>query len=213
MITLLSKATVNSVITVIRDKISQWISEVTDMFSVEIDTTQDISTQDQCSAVVRCVDSSGGIQERLVSVVKCDESSGEAFVQLVCEVTSTLKLDLRNRVGNSADGATNMQGRYKGFSTLLSKVTSNHIHVWCHAHVLNLVVTEAKSVVVTSSSLFSLLNHRRILSRISSTNELVDSALFYCKTNRKDRRYQMVVKGCPLKKGFGFIQQSKWSTF
>lgn len=159
LITLLSKSTVNSVITVIRDKIRQCISEeITDMFSVEIDTTQDISTQDQCSVIVRYVDNSGDIQERLVSVVKCDESSGEAFVQLVSEVMSTLKLDLRNCVGNSTDGAANMQGRYKGFSTLLSKETSNHLHVWCHAHVLNLVVTEATSVVVTSSSLFSLLN-------------------------------------------------------
>ena len=58
LVTLLSKTTMNSVITVILDKICQWISEeVTDMFVVEIDTTRDISTQDQCSVVVRYVDS------------------------------------------------------------------------------------------------------------------------------------------------------------
>ena len=69
-----------------------------------------------------------------------------------------LNLDLKNCVGNSTHGAANMQGRYKGFSSLLSNEAPMQIHVWCHAHVLNLVVTEATSVVVTSASLFSLLN-------------------------------------------------------
>ena len=81
LVTLLSKTTVNSVITVIRDRISQWISEeVTGMFGVEIGTTQDISTQDQRSVVVRYVDSTGTIQERLACVVNCEECTGESFV-------------------------------------------------------------------------------------------------------------------------------------
>ena len=41
------------------------------------------------------------------------------------------------------------------------------IHVWCHAHVLNLVVAEATSVVVTSASLFSLMNDIAVFFRES----------------------------------------------
>ena len=63
------------------------------MFAVEIDTTQDISTQYKCYVVARYVDSTGTIQERLVSVVKCQESTGEAFVQLVSEVILGLNLE------------------------------------------------------------------------------------------------------------------------
>ena len=91
-------------------------------------------------------------------MVKCEDSTSEAFVQLVSEVMLNLNLDLKNCVGNPTDGAANMQGRYKGFNTLLSKEAPMQIHVWCHAHVLNLVVTEPTSFVVTSASLFSLLN-------------------------------------------------------
>ena len=99
----------NSVITVIWDKICQLISEeVTDMFTEEIDTTQDISTQDQCSVAARYVDSTGTMQKRLVCVVKCEESTGKAFVQLVSEVMLGLNLDIKNCVGNSTDGAANM---------------------------------------------------------------------------------------------------------
>ena len=115
MVTLLSKTTVNSVITVIRDKMRQCISEeITGIFAVEIDTTQDISTQDQCSIVIRYVDRTGNIQERLVSVLKCEETTGKAFVQLVSEVVLGLNLDLKECVGNSTDGAANMQGHYRG---------------------------------------------------------------------------------------------------
>ena len=136
LVTLLSKTTVNSVITVIWDKICQWISEeVTDMFAVEIDTTQETSTQNQCTIVVRYVDSTGTIQERLLSVVKYEESTGKALVQLVSEVMLGLNLDLKNCVGNSTDSAANMQGHYKYFSTLLSKEDPMQIHVWCHTHV------------------------------------------------------------------------------
>ena len=132
MVTLLSKTTVNSVITVIRDKMRQCISEeITGIFAVEIDTTQDISTQDQCSIVIRYVDRTGNIQERLVSVLKCEETTGKAFEQLVSEVVLGLNLDLKECVGNSTDGAANMQGHYRGFSTLLSNEAPMQIHVWC----------------------------------------------------------------------------------
>ena len=89
------------------------------MFALKIDTTLDISTEDQYSVLVRYADITGTIQESLVSVVKCEESIGEAFVQLVLEVMSGLNLDFKNSVGNSTNGAANMQGCYKVFSTLL----------------------------------------------------------------------------------------------
>lgn len=168
LVTLLSKTTVNSVITVIRDNIRQWISsDIKDMFAVELDTTQDISTQDQCSVVIRYVDSTANIKERLVAVLKCKETTGKAFVELLSEVMTAMKLELRNCVGSSTDGAANMQGKYNGFSTLLSKEAPMQIHVWCHAHVLNLVLAEATSTVVASVSLFALLNDIAVFFRES----------------------------------------------
>lgn len=69
-----------------------------------------------------------------------------------------MKPDLQNYVGNSANGAVNMQEQYNGFSRLLSMEVPMQIHFWCHAHVLNLVLAEGTGVVVASVSLFTLLN-------------------------------------------------------
>ena len=193
---MLSKTTVNSVITVIRDNIRQWISEeVENMFAVEIDTTQDISAQDHCSVVLRYVDSGGTIQERLVSVMKCEESTGESFVKLVLDIMLELNLDLKNCVGNSTDGSANMQGHYNGFSSLLAKEAPHQIHIWCHSHVLNLVISETTSTAVTSATLFSLLNDIAIFFRDSYDNE----------TTRNYWRNKMVVKGLCPKKSFWLI--------
>ena len=102
------------------------------MFSVQIDTTMDISCEDQCSVIIRYV--TDVVHERLVAVVNCEASTGEYFVQLLKEVTEKLKLDIKKCIGNATDGAANMQAKYKGFSNLLNQHSPNQIHVWCYAH-------------------------------------------------------------------------------
>lgn len=57
-LTFFSKTTVNSIISVMTSMIKEHISkEITEagMYSIEIDTTQDISTTDQCSVIIRLV--------------------------------------------------------------------------------------------------------------------------------------------------------------
>lgn len=51
------------------------------MFSVQIDTTQDISSKDQCSIILRYV--TDVIHERLIAVVDCELSTGQNFVELL----------------------------------------------------------------------------------------------------------------------------------
>lgn len=135
------------------------------MFSVQIDTTQDITTQDQCSVIVRYV--TNVIHERLVAVVKCEASTGQYFVQVLSEVLENMKLDISKCIGNSTDGASSMQGQYKGFSALLSAKSTNQVHVWCYAHILNLVLADTTESVLASGSLFSLINNIAVFFRES----------------------------------------------
>ncbi|MGH0175548.1 UNVERIFIED_CONTAM: hypothetical protein FKN15_019912 [Acipenser sinensis] len=107
------------------------------------------------------------IHERLVAVVKCKASTGQYFVQLLTEVVEKLKLDKSKCIGNATDGASNMQGKYKGFSALLSSKSPNQVHVWCYAHVLNLVLADTTDIVIASGSLFALLNDIAVLRRES----------------------------------------------
>lgn len=51
-----------------------------------------------------------------------------------------------------------MQGAYNGFSKKLSeKLDHELIHIWCYAHVLNLVICDIINNVLTAISLFGLL--------------------------------------------------------
>lgn len=62
LITLISKTTVNLVIECISGLLKHFIAnEVIEagMFSVELDTTHDVSVKDQCAIVVKYVNSSG----------------------------------------------------------------------------------------------------------------------------------------------------------
>lgn len=68
---------------------------------------------------------------------------------------------------HTVDGAADMQGQYQGFSTLLSEQSPNQIHVWCYAHLLNLVLADTTGSVVECASLFSLLHDKAVFFRES----------------------------------------------
>lgn len=159
LLTLISKTTANNIITTIRNLMQKKIAEEVreaGMFSVQLDTTQDESVIDQCSLVLRYV-YNGEIKERLLDVISCNESTGKSFLELLKKALEQNNIDLSRCIGNSTDGAANMQGIYNGFSALLQKETTS-LHFWCHAHVLNLFISDVTQVSTSSISLFGLLN-------------------------------------------------------
>ncbi len=51
-----------------------------------------------------------------------------------------------------------MSGQYRGVQARIREVAENHVHVWCYAHTLNLVLGDTTSSTVPAMSLFTLLN-------------------------------------------------------
>ena len=98
------------------------------------------------------------VYERLLAVAECKSSTGKDMFSLVDSVLKSCNIDITKCIGNSTDGAANMQGQYNGFSAWLSKESPGQIHVWCYAHVLNLVLGDTTKAVIESASFFSLLN-------------------------------------------------------
>jgi len=90
--------------------------------------------------------------------VNCKCGTGKNLCDLLCKVLEDMNLDVTKCVGSSTDGASNMRGQYNGFSAWLNKVSPDQIHVWCYAHVLNLVMIDTSNVTCESTSLFGLLN-------------------------------------------------------
>lgn len=101
------------------------------------------------------------------SVLLTESATGQYFVELLKQTLEKVGINIKNCVGNSTDGAANMQGPYKGFSALLSGEAPDQVHTWCYSHVLNLVLTDTTGVVVASASLFSLLNDIAVFTRES----------------------------------------------
>jgi hypothetical protein len=159
LVTFLSKTTVNKVIDAITTSLtSMMVEEIREagMFSVQIDTTQDINVQDQCSIVIRYVTET--VHERVISIVNCTSTTGKGMCDLVCGVFEKVGIDVSKCIGNATDGASNMQGQYNGFNAWLNTVSPGQIHVWCYAHVLNLVMGDVTKKAVEVVTLFGVLN-------------------------------------------------------
>jgi len=90
----------------------------------------------------------------------CTSSKGIDFVNLLLNNFTKLGIDSKNCIGNSTDGAANMQGVYNGFSKELSEVTLTQTHIWCYAYVLNLFICDITNTILQGISLFGLLNGR-----------------------------------------------------
>eukprot|EP00063_Salmo_salar_P063808 XP_014038643.1 PREDICTED: zinc finger protein 519-like [Salmo salar] len=88
-----------------------------------MDTTQDLTSKDQCAVVLRYV--TDVVHERLIAVIDCESSTGQYFVDLVKQTLEKMDIDIKQCVGNATDRAANMQGQYRGFSASLTGESPN----------------------------------------------------------------------------------------
>ncbi|KAG5870890.1 hypothetical protein JTB14_006728 [Gonioctena quinquepunctata] len=135
-ITFLSNNTFNKILYIICRLIQVRIADEikrASMFSLQIDSTQDVAVVDQLSICVRYVfDGKASLEE--------------------------LGLDMSNLVSQSYDGASNMSGEYNGLQTQFKIDSPDVVFTHCHAHVLNLLIQDITNCCVASQDLFSLLN-------------------------------------------------------
>lgn len=167
-VTFLSKTTTDYIIDAIGVLLKRNLSEIikkSEFFSIQIDSTQDVNVHDQLAIIIRFV--TDDVQERLIALVNCKCGTGKNLCDLLCKVLEDMNLDVTKCIGSSTDGASNMRGQYKGFSTWLNKESPDQIHVWCYAHVLNLVMIDTSNVSCESTSLFGLLNSIAVFVRES----------------------------------------------
>lgn len=113
------------------------------IFSVIIDTTTNISNQDQLSFVVRFVNENGKVEERLLALEVASDGTGQGLFDLFCSITSKFNINwVKNLCAQAYDGAAAMQGIYSGLRKLIQQKNPQAIYVWCFAHLLNLVVVD-----------------------------------------------------------------------
>lgn len=168
LITFISKTTVTYIIQILKSLIQEKIvADIKEagIYSIQIDSTQDVSVKDQLSIIIRYV--TDRVEERLFSMVESHSGKGRNLFELTEKTLFLHELDIANCILDSTDGASNMQGQYAGFTTWLENKSPGHIHTWCYAHVLNLVMKDTSETNVPSISLFGLINKCAVFFRES----------------------------------------------
>lgn len=145
-LTFLSNRSQNHLLKLIGDMIrTKILAEVkkSELFAVVIDTTTDISNQEQFSFVLRYVNDKGVIEERLVALETTTDDTGLGLFQAFKNITDKYNINWREDLcAQSYDGAAAMQGEYSGLRTLIQKENPSALYIWCFAHQLNLVVVD-----------------------------------------------------------------------
>lgn len=85
------------------------------MFSIQLDTTQDISVQDQWTIILRYVNYKG-IQEKLLAVITVQQSTCKIFSDMLQGFLADNGLDITKCGSQLYYTAANMQGKCNGFS-------------------------------------------------------------------------------------------------
>jgi len=127
-------------------------------FSISIDLTFDISRREQVSFIVRYVEDSGKINERLLAMKDSAETTGQALFSLFSKVMDSHNIDWKSYlIGQSYDGAASMQGKYNGLQTKVKELCPQATFVWCHAHRLDLIVVSSVGSCLAAMNLFGNL--------------------------------------------------------
>ncbi|KAI6656207.1 hypothetical protein LOD99_1540 [Oopsacas minuta] len=129
LITLIYKTTLNYILEAIHqlqlDLIVQEVKKA-GIYSIQIDTTQDITTTDQCSVIIRYV--TDQVHERLLAFVARNSSKGSRLFEMLHTILKTNKFKISHCVSDSTDGAANMAGQYNGLNAWIKQASPNHIH-------------------------------------------------------------------------------------
>jgi len=126
------------------------------MYSIQIDSTQDINGHNQLCVILRYV--TDKINKRVIAVENCKSGTGKNLADLISRLLNENGIDIEKCIGSSTDGAANMRGQYNGFSAWLTKTVPEQNHVWCYAHVLNLVMSDATTICTEAINLFGVMN-------------------------------------------------------
>jgi hypothetical protein len=122
-VTLLIHYSIDNVVASISSMIKSTISyqmKQSNIFSILIDTTQDISVIYQCSVILWYV-INGEIDEKLIAVKFCTDFTEKGMIKLLQSTLLEVDVHITRCIRNAANGAANIQGIYKGFLSWLSK--------------------------------------------------------------------------------------------
>jgi hypothetical protein len=150
--TYISKISQNQLINICGDLIvDSIVAGITNAkyFTIMCDETTDSSHKEQMCLCVRFIDNASGhhrIREDFLNFQSADDLCAAGLFNQIMNTLTSLKLDLKNLVGQAYDGATTMSGHVSGVQTRIREAAPLATYVHCSSHVLNLVLNTGSSV-------------------------------------------------------------------
>jgi hypothetical protein len=126
-------------------------------YSICLDTTKDLSKNDQLSFVVRYVSPSGEIIEALLDMEHVKEANASGLFETLTSILNKHGLSIKNIRGQGYDGCSTMRGQYTGLQARVKSASPTAYFVHCYAHRLNLVIIDVCSENVMSRNFFCII--------------------------------------------------------
>lgn len=145
--------------------------QASSIFSVSVDSTFDVSRREQVSFIVRYVDDTNGkVMERLIALKESPLTTGAVLAEVFDNVFKQYNIEWKKYlVGQFYDGAANMSGQYNGLQAKIIEQNPHALYVWCSAHRLNLIVSQAVGSCLNAIDLFGKLE--KMFTFISGSNK------------------------------------------
>ncbi|XP_050302052.1 zinc finger MYM-type protein 1-like [Anthonomus grandis grandis] len=150
----------NEVLTIMANRVIEEIAKqikANKYFSVSVNSTPDISHQDQLTIILRYCNSKGLPFERFIVFYDNIGHGAQELEQCVMDMLKTFNLDIQNCRGQSYDNASNMSGRFSGLQARIKAHNELAICVACAGHSLNLVVQNAADCCFEATPFFMLV--------------------------------------------------------
>ena len=155
-----------------------------DFFTLLVDEARDSSIKEQMSVVLRYVDQKGYVLERFVGVVHVSDTTSKSLKIAIDGLFSKLGLSMKRYRGQGYDGASNMQGEFKGLKSLILQENPCAFYIHCFCHQLQL------ALVKVAKSHDKIEEFFYILSKMAT----VIGGSYKRKDYFQDEQYKLVVK-------------------
>lgn len=127
-------------------------------FCVLVDEARDVSVKEQMAIVVRYVNSSGCIKERLLDLVHVSDTESQTLFETLDATLKLYHLRLDDIRGQGYDGASNMCGANRGLKTLILERNASAFFVHCWAHRLQLCLVSVARRMRDVNKFFFTIN-------------------------------------------------------
>lgn len=154
-------------------------------YTIIMDTTPDISRQEQLSIIIRIVNMEfenercdPQISEFFMDFINIESTTGFSLANILIEQLKHYDIDLQNCRGQAYDNGRNMIGQYKGVQSRILNQNPRAFFTSCAAHNLNLLIKDAANSSTIALLFFGTVE--RIYTIFSSSTRRWDILKKHC---------------------------------